>query len=583
MTGGETVVVGTIFQIGIVIFVAMLLGAIFSKYKQSSVVGYLLAGILLGPFGLGVVHQSELVTIFSELGVLLLMFYIGLELDTQKFRKGGLVAFVLAPAKMMVCFFIGYTLALVFGFTSTEGIIIGLVVSISSIAIIGKYLIDNKLSQGIEGNIAIPILLVEDFVAVIALALLSSLSSQGSLNTIVLNSVFFIVVAIFVVSEFSKYFIKLIERFEYERHMTLYALGMALGLAFVANFFSLSPAIGAFLAGLALSSGIHSERIRAELETFREFFTVFFFLGIGLAFTPFGLSTLVFAVVLLAFYIAASFASYGVFGTLAGLQPTFATYLGGLMAPVGEFALIIAGLAISLKTANASAVVNTAIFLTLATTFLMPYLMRFSPSVARGASRASPVFLRRAFNYVSSRTSTMVNTMLTNNSAQSQAMTAFKRMGTGVLAIIGIAYLLLFANITFKEQIIAGLSNFVILLALGLILSIPPAFVAAREFKRLVVSLTASAFASARPAQIEALKAHMSQLFLSFSLLIASFVSGVFALVIRHGEYVAVPIGLLAAALFGLLDAFMKIRREREYMELRAVKKKLVGSGRLRR
>ncbi|MBI1973986.1 cation:proton antiporter, partial [Candidatus Micrarchaeota archaeon] len=583
VAAGESLVVGTIFQIGVVIFVAMLLGAIFSKYKQSSIIGYILAGMLLGPFGLGVVQQSELVRVFSELGVLLLMFYIGLELDAQKFRKGGLVAFVLAPAKMMLCFIVGYMISVWFGFSVAEGILIGLVVAISSMAVIGKYLIDNRLAQSVEGNISISILVVEDFVAIVALALLSTLSSQGSVNTVVLNSVFFIVVAMFVVGEFSRYFMRLIEKFAYERHITLYALGMALGLAFVANFFSLSPAIGAFLAGLVLSRGAHSERIRSELETFREFFSVFFFLGIGLAFSPFGWGTLLVALVLLAAYVVASFVAYGVFGTLVGLQPKFAASLGGLMAPVGEFALIIAGLAFAMRTPHASDVLNIAIFLTIATTFLMPYLLLVSPRVASGVPRVSPSFIKRGFNYVSSRTSAMVNALLASSAAQGELMTAFRKLGFGVLSIIGVAYLLLFAHLQFKEPLIAGMPNLLVLIAIGFVLSIPPAFVAARELRNLIALLTGLAFSGMRAEQVNALKAHMSQLFLSFALLVAAFISGVFGLVVHLDEYVAIPLALLSVAIFAALDAFIKIRADREYLEMRGEKKRLVGGGRLRR
>ena len=97
-----------IFQIGVTLFIAMLFGAVFAKYKQSSIIGYLLGGILLGPHVLGFVTESQVLTLFSELCVLLLLFFIGLEVDVKKFKEGGLIAFVLGPAKMIICFSLGY-------------------------------------------------------------------------------------------------------------------------------------------------------------------------------------------------------------------------------------------------------------------------------------------------------------------------------------------------------------------------------------------------------------------------------------------------------------------------------------------
>ncbi|MFH1587188.1 MAG: cation:proton antiporter, partial [Candidatus Diapherotrites archaeon] len=249
-----------LLEIGIVLFFSMLLGAALRKLKLSPIIGYILGGIILGL--LEIVSKGPestlILKLFSELGVLMILFFIGLELETKTLRKGGLIPFILGPTKIILCFAFGAVIGLWLGFSLIESALFGVVASISSTAIIGKYLLDNNLTKSLETGITIPALLIEDFYAVVVLVILGTLVSDathagGGIESVLLTGVFFVIVAIFILSEFSRYLIELIEKFDYAKHIAFYSLGIALAFAVLASFFGLEPAIGAFLAGFLLS------------------------------------------------------------------------------------------------------------------------------------------------------------------------------------------------------------------------------------------------------------------------------------------------------------------------------------------
>jgi len=372
----------TIFQIGITLFVSMLFGAILSKYKQSPIVGFILGGILLGPVGLGFIQESEIIELFSEIGVLMLLFYIGLEVNIDRMKEGGLAAFVLAPAEMIAMFLIGFGVTSFFGFSLLEAVFMGLIVMMSSTAIIGKYMMDNDLTKKLEAGIIIPELLIQDVVAVMALALLPLAVGQGTdVGTVVLNTVAFVVVSLLIANELSKVMISTMEQFDWKHHIVLFGLGFVLTMAFIADFFGLSSAIGAFLGGFLLSQLKHTQQFEEQLSTFRDFFSAFFFVGIGLFFTVPTLEILLIGVIILVLYVTTKLVMYGFIGPFVGLDTGFSIYLASLMISIGEFSLIIAGLALAMGLPRAIDMINLSIFLVLGTTFLLPILVRASPKI----------------------------------------------------------------------------------------------------------------------------------------------------------------------------------------------------------
>lgn len=559
-----------ILEIGVVLFVSMLLGAIFAKLKQSAIVGYLLGGILLGPSMLGFVQQSEIISLFSELGVVLLLFYIGLELDTRKIKQGGFSAFILGPAKIVICFVLGYAVAYLLGLSSLEAIIVGMVTAISSTAIIGKYLLDHKLMHNLEANIAIPMLLIEDFVAVIALALLASYGSEGSISTIVLNGMLFVVVALFVIGRYSKYFMKLMEKLDYERHIALYGVGIALGLAFIANFFGLGLAIGAFLGGFLLSEMKYADKIRNELRTFRDFFLVFFFVSMGLVFTlpataaDFGfMLVVVFAILIVC--IIGKFLSYGIGGTILGLDFDFSIYLSSLMTPVGEFSLIIAGTAVALGLPFATQIVSWAILLTIVSTFVMPFLIRGSVKISAGLRRTIPQFFQQGMLNLQALFVPFTQAASHDAEAQDFFYSALKSIGINLFSIFALVYLLVFASLTITIELVAGIPNTYIFAIGGLVLMLPTVIWIRKEISLLASNVTGEFSHQLLPDFNEAELKAMQQS-------TANFLTGIGMLSITvplflityfmHTIYYLIPAIFLLIGLFYFLSGMLKARKE---------------------
>ncbi len=557
-----------VFQIGVTLLVSMLLGALFAKFKQSEIVGYLLGGILLGPYVLGFIKQTDtdVLSLFSELGVLLLLFFIGLELDLRKFKGGGLYAFVLGPAKIVVCFGLGYLLGGFFGFTGIESILLGLIMSFTSTAIIGKYLMDNHLMNSLEANIAIPMLLIEDFVAVIALALLSVVGERGAFDAVVLNSVFFMIFAIFVIGRFSGYLIRIMEKLDYERHITLYSLGIALAMAFLAAYFKLSPAIGAFLGGFLLAGLGHAEKIKKELSVFRDFFAAFFFVGIGLHFVPTSWSVILIGSVILIVYIFGQIFAYGLFGALLGLRSHFNVHLANLMIAIGEFSLIIAGVAVSLGTPHAQEILGIAIFLGITSTFVMTILVKHSEGIADALHFLVPSFVELPFKKIRIKTHKLIQVPLKSSYVQNEVFEHLKKIALNIFIILSIWYV--FAYIIIESHISLRVSslNSLLFSVLGLLFALKPLISLFKEMRRMIFTIvkvtSRDVFHKYGFNQLIRIEEAISEIFMSFFVFVLSLVLFFIARYVAFVFNIAAVIVFLLS-LFLFVNGVLILRRER--------------------
>ncbi len=432
-----------ILDMGIILAVAMLFGAVLEKYKFPSVLGYILAGMVIGPIT-GLVHSNEMIDLFSEVGVIMLLFYIGLELDPDKLKEGGLAAFILEPLKMVVNFVLGFAIGRVFGLDFMESSFLGMIIMMSSTAVIGKYLMDKGEMKTMHASIAITMLLIEDFVAILILAVLGSMHGGREITSVIMTSVAVVLVFLMVISDYSKYMINFIERFEYKKHIALYSLGIAFFLSYLVSFFGLSPAIGAFLAGYLFSRVGHHKEIEGQLGMFREFFSAFFFVSIGMLFTiPTGISAYIIIALLIIATLVGNYLSYGAFGTFLGIDAELVSNLSALMIPIGEFSLIIATYAVKLKLPHASLILNSAIFLGLATTFIMPYGLRYTDKTAKLLDKI-PKSARLSLAGI------LIHATKTSADMRETTISFFKSLGVYLVAGFSVVYLLVVAGSRIK-------------------------------------------------------------------------------------------------------------------------------------
>jgi Kef-type K+ transport system membrane component KefB len=252
--------------------------------RQPLLVAYIIVGCVLGPHGLKLVTDPDLLSEIAEIGIIFLLFLVGLDLPPGKLRnmagEGALTAFVTTA----VFFAIGFGVMAAFGFGTGEAVVTGLAVTFSSTILGIKLLPTTVLHHRHVGEIVVSLLLIQDLIAILGLILLAS---YGSSWTETAESLAVALVALPVLTAMAILGVRflilpLIARFDaFHEFIFLLALGWCLGLASIASFFGLSFEIGAFVAGVSLATSPISQYIAEALRPLRDFFLVLFFFSVG--------------------------------------------------------------------------------------------------------------------------------------------------------------------------------------------------------------------------------------------------------------------------------------------------------------
>ncbi len=488
-----------VIMIGVVVLVALFFGMIFSRLRLSSSIGFILAGIVLGPLVLNYLQPGQgVLTLFEEIGLMMLLFYLGLELSIEKFKQNGAVAFVLVGVEILVSFAIGYGIARAFGYTGLEALVIGLLMPMASTVIAVKFILEKGLMQTLEARIAVSSLIIEDFLAIIILVFLSTLSTQKSLNLLVFNALVFVIAAFFVVSKLSKIVLKTLNAIGQSDKMALYAIGIGILVSYSSNLLGLSPVLGAYFAGFALAETAYATRIKHELGFFRDFFILFFFVSFGAKVTlPSTPLILVVLAVMLAAYVASKIFVYGTLGTALGLNALSAVTTGLIMMSIGEFSIIIAAAAAPLIP-HASDVLGLAFLLVICTTIISPALFNRKEKIAEWFARLEPKPVSKTLSTLALEAG-MLESVLLNSSFQNAYWNSLKRLITNLLVIFSVVYI----SYLTKLQIEIPFAPWIGSISIGLLLLpllIWPLYKVLREFSFLVRAVVSSILATAFPA-----------------------------------------------------------------------------------
>lgn len=392
--------VGDLAVIMIASAVAILL---FKRLRQPVVLGYLLAGMAIGP-GSGLldigIDEGDIAA-FADLGVIFVLLFIGMEFDLRQLRAIGAPAIVIGTVEVTVMLGVGYALGLAMGLDALSAVYLGALVSISSTAVTIKILTDLDLMQDRATRLVFGILVVEDFAAVILLSALSgtsNLATQGveGILAVIVSVVLFFFGTIFIgVLLIPRAFHRL-ERLGSDEVLTIAALGLSFGVALVATVLGYSPAMGAFLAGVLIGESGVLDSIRPRFEPIRDLFAAIFFVSVGMLIIPaefIGLLlpiSLVCAVFLVGKVAAAGGATY-----LLGYGGRDGLAVGARLARTGEFSFIIGKNGLSTG-AMAPQLYPLIAGVTLITTFVSPFLVRGSSRLYRAVAGSLPFGLDRA-------------------------------------------------------------------------------------------------------------------------------------------------------------------------------------------
>jgi Kef-type K+ transport system membrane component KefB len=372
---------GDIFaQLSVVIVLAGVVSYIMHLLKQPLIVGYILTGIIVGPSAFHLVSDNQAFEAFSELGIALLLFIIGLELSVGVIRKLGKPVFMTAAAILFTIGTIGYLVGMAFHFNAAEALLIGLAMFFSSTIIIAKVLSDKKEISRLNGQIAIGVILLDDIVATFALLFVAASGSGNTLDALdigilVLKGAIVIGVLAFMSIKVLPHVTKSMAKSQ--ELLFLFALGWGFGVATLISYVGFSIEIGALFAGVALAHLPYAGQIGARLKPLRDFFVILFFISLGeyLQFTNFEqvvLPALILSVVVIIVKPLVVMLSLGILGYTR--RTSFKTGIN--LSQISEFSIILIVLAASTGVVgtNLTAVITLVALITITvSTYLMQY------------------------------------------------------------------------------------------------------------------------------------------------------------------------------------------------------------------
>ena len=343
---------------------AFVLGAFAQRLRISPLVGYLVAGILIGPFTPGYVADQKIADQLAEIGVILLMFGVGLHFSLDDLLKVKAIAIPGAVAQIAVATLLGMALAWSFGWPVAGGLVFGLALSVASTVVLLRALQERRLVETERGRIAVGWLIVEDIAMVLALVLLPVLAdalksgTQGiSVTAVLLPLVItlakvagFVIAMLIIGKRVIPWIMHYVAHTGSRELFRLAVLAIALGVAYgAATLFDVSFALGAFFAGMILAESELSQRAAQETLPLRDAFAVLVFVSVGMLFDPTILwrEPLPVIATLLIIVLGKSVAAYGIVRMFRYPAPTAFT-ISASLAQIGEFSFILAGLGVSL-------------------------------------------------------------------------------------------------------------------------------------------------------------------------------------------------------------------------------------------
>ncbi len=383
-------------QLSLVIVVAAAIAYIMRLLKQPLIVGYILTGILVGPSMMHLINDKHAFETFSEIGIALLLFIIGLELSVSVVKRLGRPVFLTAMALLLTVGTIGFLVSVAFDFSTTEAILVGLAVFFSSTIIIAKVLSDKKEISRLNGQIAIGVILFDDIVATFALLYLAAGAGEAlgwiDVLWLILKGVLMIGVLAFLAMKVLPAVTKSMAKSQ--ELLFLFALAWGFGVATAINLVGFSIEIGALFAGVALAQLPYAQQIGARLKPLRDFFVILFFISLGehLQISDFG-AALVPALILSAIVIILK--PIVVMLTLGFLGYTRRTSFktGVNLSQISEFSIILIVLAASSGVVS-STVATMVTLIALITITISTYLMQYDNVIYRRFEKHLNLFER---------------------------------------------------------------------------------------------------------------------------------------------------------------------------------------------
>ena len=331
-----------VIEIGVILIAATILAYVARLFKQPLLIGYLIAGVILGPVGLGFVTDLETITTLAEIGIAFLLFIVGLELDFRKIKDLGVTAGLVGLGQVVFTFVISFFVSRAFGFDVLTAIYFSIALTLSSTVLVIKVLADRKELATVHGRIALGILLVQDFIAIIALSIFSGLTtfSPVLIGALLLKGAAFFFLTLLVGKYVMEFVFK--EVAKSQELLFLTAVSWLFLLVGVSVYLNLSIAVGAFLAGITLASLPYNVEIIGKTLSLRDFFTTLFFVALGMEITTGALTTLIKPIIFFTlFVIIGNVLVVMTVMAVMGFKSKVSFATGTAVSQISEFSLIL--------------------------------------------------------------------------------------------------------------------------------------------------------------------------------------------------------------------------------------------------
>lgn len=395
-----------LFDLGIVLFFGFFAALAMKKINQSVVIGYMLTGLLIGPNVLGIIKEPEVLEELSELGIVFLMFFLGIEFSINKFKRIKNSVFFIGTYEVVFNLILGIITGTVLGFALKEKLFFAAIIAMSSSSVVAKLLFDMKRTASRESEVLMGVMVFEDFFAIVILGILSSLAASDTIHfeaisVSILSSVafygVFILIGIFVINKL----IDVLARIDSQEMFTALMIGIILLVGALASYIGLAAAAGAFLFGMVIVSYDVEERLHRTVAAFKDIFLIVFFISFGMLLDPrqipgiLWMIAIVVPVTILGEILITSSSAY-----FSGFSPKSSISIGASMIARGEYSLIFAAIGFAAGAISRSLYQFTGVYVFIMT-LIAPAAMKNSDRIRHVLSLAVPRFMKYGAKLVS--------------------------------------------------------------------------------------------------------------------------------------------------------------------------------------
>ena len=405
-----------ITDLGLILGAAAIITIIFKWLKQPLVLGYLIAGFLVGPHFtlLPTVAETANISVWAEIGVIFLLFSLGLEFSFKKLLKVGTPASVTALVEVGFMLTVGYIVGTLMGWSRMDSMFLGGMLCISSTTIIIRAFDELGVKGHKFASLVFGILIVEDLVAILLLVLLSTLAVSAQFAGMemlmsVAKLVFFLVLWFISGIFFLPTFLRKARKFMNDEMLLITSLALCILMVWLATIVGFSPALGAFIMGSILAETVYAEKIEHLVKPVKDLFGAVFFVSVGMLFDPDMLVQYLGPILLISVVTILGQSFSTTIGALIAGQPLKSSVQAGMsLSQIGEFSFIIATLGLTLEVTS-EFLYPIVVAVSAITTFTSPYMIKASEPVYKWLHKKLPANWIQFFNRYSSKAQTISN------------------------------------------------------------------------------------------------------------------------------------------------------------------------------